>query len=231
MDLLLLMIPLASVTAKIEDSKIIIDTRNVAKNTIERKILDPPWWVIGSAAFIFTVNGTETVALVQRTHNVSDPCRWALIPAGVADVVCELKHPSNVIVREGNEELKICQKGEWVSPFHVSTLVSENKVSIYDEFTEETYHDVGHVFTHGKKAYFLRVYKMHDSLKDFILYDGEKTEDGKDLNRVIDLVPINTLKGIVLPLKMFQGKDKITPREIGLTKYETPTLKWFREYV
>ena len=225
------MINLASVTVKIEDNKIIIDTRDVAKNSDARERQDPPWWVIGSAAFIFTVNGTETVALVQRTHNVSNPCRWALIPAGVADTMFELNHPSNVIIREGNEELKICQKGEWVSPFHVSDLDSKNKVTIYDEFTEETHTDDGHPFTHGKKAYFLRVYKMHDSLKDFILYDGEKTEDGKDLNRVIALVPIDKLHGIVLPLKMYQGKDEIKPREIGLTEYETPTLKWFREYV
>ncbi len=225
------MIPLASVTAKIEGNEVFINTRNVALNSDKREQLATPWWVIGSAAFIFTVDGRETVALVQRTHNVSDPCRWALIPAGVADTVFELKHPSNVIIREGNEELKICQKGEWVSPFHVSDLVSKNKISINDEVTEETYQDNGHVFTHGKKAYFLRVYKMHDSLKDYILYDGEKTEDGNDLNRVIALVPIDKLKGIVLPLKMYQGKDEITPREIGLTKYETPTLKWFREYV
>ncbi len=225
------MVDLASVTATIDGNEISINTRNVAQNSDKRKELATPWWVIGSAAFLFTVKGTETVALVQRTHNVSDCCRWALIPAGVADFVCELRNPSKVIIREGNEELKICQKGEWVSPFNVSTLVSENKVSIFDESTEETYQDVGHVFTHGKKAYFLRVYKMHDNLEDFILYDGEKTEDGKDLNRVIALVPTDKLNGFVLPLKMYQGKKEIEPREIGLTKYETPTLKWFRENV
>ena len=225
------MVNLASVTAKIVNNEISIDTRDIARNSDERKKLKPPWWVIGSAAFLFTINGTETVALVQRTHNVSDPCRWALIPAGVADCVCELKHPGELIIREANEELKIYQKGHWVSPFHVSTLISENKVSIYDEFTEETYQDVGHVFTHGKKAYFLRVYRIKDDLEDFILYDGEKDENGKDLKRVIALVPIEKLHGIVLPLKMYQGKNEIEPREIGLTKYETPTLKWFRKHV
>ena len=118
------MIPLASVTAIIEGNEISINTRNVALTSDTRKQLATPWWVIGSAAFLFTVDGTETVALVQRTHNVSDPCRWALIPAGVADFVCELRNPGRVIIREGNEELKIHHKGEWVSPFNVSTLVS-----------------------------------------------------------------------------------------------------------
>lgn len=170
------------------------------------------------------------MAVVQRTHNVTDPCRWALIPAGVADCVCELRHPGELIIREANEELKICHNGEWVSLFHVSKLISENEVSIYDEFTEETYKEIGEVFTHEKKAYFLRIYRIKDDLGDFFLYDGEKDEEGVNyLDRVIALVPIENLHGIVLPLKMYQGQEEIKPREIGLTKHETPTLKWFRK--
>ena len=63
------MINLASVTAIINNNEIIINTRDVAKNSDERELLDPPWWVIGSAAFLFNIEGRECVALVQRTHN------------------------------------------------------------------------------------------------------------------------------------------------------------------
>ena len=66
---------LVSVTAKKIDSNMVtINTSKIAKNSEDRNELEPPWWVIGSAAFLFNVERKKCVALVQRTHNVSDPC-------------------------------------------------------------------------------------------------------------------------------------------------------------
>ena len=36
--------------------------------------------------------------------------------------------------------------------------------------------------------------------------------------------------GIAIAKAHIFGTEEIMPREIGLTEYETPTLKWFREH-
>ena len=223
------MLRFASVSAKIQGNKVTIDTRLIAKNIAQRRLLKTPWWQVGSAAFLFDVKGELCVALVQRTHNTSHPCRWALIPAGVADTVEELRFPGLTVIRETREELKILVDGEVKSPVVYSEHIMCNTIDIHDTATGITTHDTGHIYVHGNIAFFHRVYKVNEYiLHNYVLFDGETDLRGNPLDRMIALIPIDKLSGFVTPLKMYQRKKEIEPREIGLTVFETPTLEWFR---
>ncbi len=223
------MLEFVSVSAKIEGNKVTIDTRLIAKTIDQRKLLKPPWWVVGSAAFLFEIQGELCVALVQRTHNTSHPCRWALIPAGVADSVYELHHPSVVVGREAVEELVILKDNDLISPFSISDMLSTNRIEIYDKAVDKTYYDTGDIYIHGNMAFFCMMFRVKADVSGLILADGEESYLRRTpLERMIALVPIDQLTGFVTPVKMYKYEQEIEPREIGLTSFETPTLEWFR---
>jgi len=223
------MLNLASVAANIQGNKVEIDTRLVARTVEQRKLLRPPWWVVGSAAFLFQVEDELCVALVQRTHDTSHPCRWALIPAGVADNIYELHHPSFIVGREAVEELRIFKDDNLISPFAVSDLLSTNQIEIYDRATDKTYYDAGDIYIYGKQVFFCMTLRVREDISNLILSDGEESFLRRSpLERMIALVSIDKLSGLVTPVKMYQYEQEIPVREIGLTSFETPTLEWFR---
>ena len=186
-------------------------------------------WIIVSAAFLVEAAGKLCVVLVERVPEL----KWALLPAGASGTVEELRHPSIALEREAQEELVLFRNGMRVCPIEVSRMIMSNdvrEVTVHDEANGKSYVDIGEVWKHGRKWFFMRCYLIECDWRELHFCDGEKDEFAKKyLNRRVALVPVDSLHGEAKPLAVYRGLKKISSGKIDLSGLQAPTLEWFRK--
>ena len=193
-----------------------------------------PWWVNVSAAFIFETPDGPCATLVRRVGETRHSGKWALLPAGTTDNVCELLHPEEALYREIEEEFHIIKDGKCIDPMKHSNLLKKEKVTIINiKLPERTNKTCGEIYQRNGQVYLIRVYKVNLCLDDVIIFDGEEGPNGKSLDRLVAIVPLNKLKEEqVKPVAVFKSKKRFEPartREIYLSGEKTDTLQWLIE--
>ena len=212
-------------------SRIEIDTRTIAINSIEGRNLHP-LWLAASAAIIVHSDQGPCVLLVQRKGITLHSGKWALIPAGGSECIAELQRPSLVLKRELKEELKLTHKGEKIcNPLEYMERLPLNQVVICDKASGEVL-EQGEIIPAQGQFIFMQAYFLKLPLEELIIRDGEKGEFDNELDRVIAAVRVyDDLHSHVIPVKKFHsGVCSMNPLPIDLSGYQTPTLDWFRQY-
>lgn len=217
-------------TAHLESTnRVVIDTEIQARGYEERAKLPKPWWAVVSAAFLINSGKEKCVILVRRTPHVDFGERWALLPAGGSDTVEELRHPGLTLERETREELRLYMDEKEINPLKNSRLLTKNKIEIHDLSTGRTHQEIGVLHLTDKQLFLMRIYELLLNLDDVVIYDGEQSEQGTYLDRLISVVPLSKLEGKVMPVNLFKSKKRQKTMEIDLSGYQTPTLDWLRK--
>lgn len=189
-----------------------------------------PWWVIVSAAFIFKTPNGPCVTLVRRVGDTRHSGKWALLPAGTSDTVCELLHPEEALYREIEEEFNLIHNGNHKDSMKYSDLLTKRSVEIRNEKApERTWKTCGELYIKDGRAYFIRAYHVKLPLDETIIFDGEKDPYGNPLDRLVAVVPLDKLNCNIKPEAIFRSKKRRETRMIYLSGFQTDTLEWMRE--
>lgn len=211
--------------------KVVFDPSKKAYNDIELINVPKPHWALAFAGYILDYSKNRNcVALVERVKDCK-PDRWALIPAGVSDNLCEIKHPEELIRRETYEELIIHEGENRIFLEEVEKdLLTSSQIEIVDAETNKKYHAKGELYPTCDSIFLAQAYHVKMNIDHLTFRDGESDSHGKLLHRKIALVDVKNLFGRVQSIETFECGNKLGKRKIDLTEGKSaPSLRWFRE--
>ena len=150
--------------------KVKFDTSKEAYNKDELRDVPEPHWALAFGGYIFDYRDSKKnrncVALVQRTDNK----KWALIPAGVSDNLCEIKYPEELLKRETYEELIICEGQERVD-LQEAKLLTTSKIEIVDAKTNRKYTANGELYQAYDNIFLAQAYHVEKEVDGLVFYD------------------------------------------------------------
>ena len=214
---------------KREENIIHIDTDIIITDKRARKKIGLAWGVVSAVFEIQTDKGT-LIPLVRRSKCTTNALKWALLPSGGIDTICELRCPNRAMEREIFEELRLYQNFEYVYPltFHHE----DSKVIIHDKAVDKKFHAYGELFKWCHTLFLIATFKSEKvfTLDNFVVFDGEKNEDDKFLHRDVALIrsdsPLDCKIKPVASYKCGKRKDNSC---IDLSGFQTPTLEYLRK--
>jgi len=225
-------VPFVKTVAKIDGNVVTINTskNNLGWGYEGQERLPKPWWTVVSTAFIFETPEGPCVTLVKREGKTRHSGKWALLPAGATDNICELLHPEEAMYREIEEEFVLFHNGKQVDPMEFSVLLTKGRVEIRNEKAPSRNNKTsGELYIKDGRVYLIRAYKINLQLDQVIIYDGEEDPCGNPFDRLVAIVPLDKLNNQVMPVALFKSKKRHNPRLIDLSCYQTDTLEWLRE--
>lgn len=213
---------------KREENIVHIDTDIIITDKRARKKLGLAWGVVSAVFEIQTDKGT-VIPIVRRSKCTTNACKWALLPSGGIDSICELRHPNRAMEREIFEELRLYQNFEYVYPliFHHE----DSKVTIHDKAVDKKFQAYGELFKWCHTLFLIATFKSERvfTLDSFVVFDGEKNEDNKFLHRDVALLDIDSpLDCKVKPVARYKCGKRKANSCIDLSGFQTPTLEYLR---